>query len=164
MEHPTAFQTTEPDGEKSRFRQILDGMSGSVEPSDRRGDLARQLREQTGLDDAVLERVVRRFYAHARLDPDLGPLFSAHVTDWEAHYVRMVDFWASVGLLAGRYHRNALQAHRPLALRPAHFDRWLALFDQTLQEEVSPPARQHLMTIARRIAATLSSRLCPRSD
>ena len=162
MDHPTAFQITGPESEKSRFRQILDSGSVSNEPKDRRSDLARQLREQTGLDEAVLDRMVRRFYAHARLDPDLGPLFSAHVSDWEAHYARMVDFWASVGLLAGRYHRNALQAHRPLALRPAHFERWLALFDQTLQEEVSPQAHQHLLTIARRIAATLSSRLSPR--
>lgn len=162
MDHPTAFQNTGPENEKSRFRQILDSGSLPDAPRDRRADLARQLREQTGLDDAALDRVVRRFYAHARLDPDLGPLFSAHVTDWEAHYARMVDFWASVGLLAGRYHRNALQAHRPLTLRPAHFARWLALFDQTLQEEVSPSAHQHLMTIAQRIAATLSSRLCPK--
>ncbi|OYV37289.1 MAG: Globin [Thiomonas sp. 20-64-5] len=160
MKHPTAIQPTVPEGGCSLFRQVLDATPGSIEPQDRRSELARQLREQTGLDEAGLERLVRRFYAHARLDPDLGPMFSAHVSDWEAHYARMVDFWASVGLLAGRYHRNALQAHRQLTLRPAHFARWLELFDQTLQEEVSPQARQHLIVIARRIAATLSSRLC----
>ena len=161
MKHPTAIQTTEP-GDGLRLFQKVHDAPVSMAPQDRRSGLTRQLREQTGLDEASLERVVRRFYAHARLDPDLGPLFSAHVADWEAHYTRMVDFWASVGLLAGRYHRNALEVHRPLALRPMHFERWLVLFDQTLQEEVSPQARQHLMTIAHRIAATLNSRLCPR--
>lgn len=161
MKHPTAIQTTEPEGGRSLFRRVLDNAPESIEPRDRRNELARQLREQTGLNEAVLGRLVRRFYAHARLDPDLGPMFSAHVTDWESHYARMVDFWASVGLLAGRYHRNPLQAHRVLPLQAAHFARWLDLFDQTLQEEVSPQARQHLMIIARRIAATLSNRLCP---
>ncbi|MGC8806852.1 MAG: group III truncated hemoglobin [Thiomonas sp.] len=162
MTHPTAIQNPEPEGGRSLFRKVMDDAGDSVAPLDRRGELARQLRERSGLDEAALERVVRRFYAHARIDPDLGPMFSAHVADWETHYARMVDFWASVALLAGRYHRNALQAHRPLALRPMHFERWLALFDQTLQEEVSPQAHQHLMSIAQRIAATLSSRLCTR--
>lgn len=160
MTHPTAIQTTEPEGVHSLFRQVLDAAPAAMEPQDRRTELARQLRERTGLDEIVLDRLVRRFYMDARLDPDLGPIFSAHVTDWELHFARMVDFWASVGLLAGRYHRNALQAHRVLPLQAAHFARWLELFDQALQQEVSPQARLHLMTIARRIAATLSSRLC----
>ena len=162
MTHPTASRITTPESQQSLFRQVLDATPAEIAPEDRRSALAEQLRTQTGLDERALDRLVRRFYAHARLDPDLGPMFEAHVADWEAHYARMVDFWASVGLLAGRYHRNALQAHRPLPLHPAHFARWLDLFDQTLQEEVSPAARAHLMTIAQRIAATLNSRLCSR--
>ena len=160
MMHPNGNPNTPPEGEQSLFRQILDGTSDAVDPSDRRAVLARQLRAQTGLDDAALDRLVRRFYSLARVDPDLGPIFNAQVTDWEAHFARMVDFWASVSLLAGRYHRNALESHRALGLRPEYFERWLVLFDQVLQEEVSPPAREHLLTIARRIAANLSRRLC----
>lgn len=139
---------------------MLDATPGCVEPRDRRTAIARQLREQTGLDDEVLARLVRRFYAMAQQDAVLGPLFAAHIWDWEAHYSRLVDFWASVGLLAGRYHRNALQAHRPLGLRTEHFVRWLELFDQALQAEVSPQAREHLLVIAKRIADTLRNRLC----
>jgi len=160
MVHPDSSASARSHGQTSVFRQVLDSTAEAVAPEDRRGALAEQIRERTGLDDAVLERVVRRFYALARNDSELGPIFAAHVVDWQAHYVRMVDFWASVALLAGRYHRNALQAHRPLGLQPEHFTRWLALFDQTLQEEVSPLARQHLFDIAQRIAATLRSRLC----
>lgn len=160
MMHPNGNPNTPPEGEQSLFRQILDETPDAVDPSDRRAVLAQQLRAQTGLDDAALDRLVRRFYSLARVDPDLGPIFNAQVADWEAHFARMVDFWASVSLLAGRYHRNALEAHRALDLRPEYFERWLGLFDQALQEEVSPPAREHLLTIARRIAANLSSRLC----
>ncbi len=105
--------------------------------------------------------MVESFYAQVRLDPDLGPIFAAHVADWPAHYAVMVDFWASVALLAGRYHRNALRAHKPLGLRSEHFDRWLQLFDATLQQHVTPQARSHLLDIARRIAGTLRQRLCP---
>ncbi|MDY0330270.1 MAG: group III truncated hemoglobin [Thiomonas sp.] len=159
--HPNAIPAESPGEEQSLFRHILDQTPDSVDPADRRAVLARQLRDRTGLDDAALDRLVRRFYGLARLDPDLGPIFDAQIVDWEAHFARMVDFWASVGLLAGRYHRNALAAHRAMELRPEHFERWLGLFDQALQEQVSAPARDHLLTIARRIAATLSSRLCP---
>lgn len=164
-EHPIAPACALSQGQSSVFRQVLDSTAEAVASEHRRAVLAQRIRAQTGLDDAALARLVRRFYAQASKDPDLGPIFAAHVVDWEAHYARMVDFWASVALLAGRYHRNALQAHRPLELQPAHFTRWLALFDQTLQEEVSPLARQHLLDIAQRIAATLRSRLCaPAAD
>lgn len=162
MEHATAIPAEEPASRRSQFRQELDTLSETSEPQDRRGALAARLRAQTGLNEAVLDQVVRAFYARVRLDPDLGPIFDAHIDDWEAHFERMVDFWASVALLAGRYHRNALQAHRPLPLQAAHFERWLALFDQTLQQETTPAGRQHLMEIAQRIAGTLGSRLCPR--
>lgn len=162
MDHATAIPAQEPAGERSRFRQELDILTETSEPQDRRSALAARLRAQTGLNEVVLDQVVRAFYAQVRLDPDLGPMFDAHIDDWEAHFQRMVDFWASVALLAGRYHRNALQAHRPLPLQAAHFERWLALFDQTLQQETTPAGRQHLMDIAQRIAGTLSSRLCSR--
>lgn len=151
---------TPPEREPSLFRQILDDAGDRIDPDSRRAELARQLREQTGLDEQALGRLVRRFYASAHQDPELGAIFEAHVADWEAHFARLLDFWASVGLLAGRYHRNALAAHRPLQLQPMHFERWLALFEQALRHEVSPQATEHLMTIARRIAATLQSRLC----
>jgi hemoglobin len=149
-----------PNADGSAFRQLLDGPLDGVEPTDRRAELARMVREQTGLDEAVLERVVRRFYARTLQDPLIGPVFSAHVDDWEVHYQKMVDFWASVGLLAGRYHRNALAAHRPFALVPEQFDRWLTLFDATLREECSPHGADHLGGVARRIAGSLAARLC----
>ncbi|MGE0072965.1 MAG: group III truncated hemoglobin [Thiomonas sp.] len=143
------------------MRQSLDAATAAAAPLERRAALAAALQRRTGLDDAVLRRLVESFYAQARLDPDLGPIFAAHVVDWSAHYAVMVDFWASVALLAGRYHRNALRAHKPLGLRSEHFDRWLMLFDATLQQPVTPQARKHLLDIARRIAGTLRQRLCP---
>lgn len=142
------------------FRRLLDASPEGVGPADRRLELARGLRRQTGLDEQVLDRVVRRFYARARSDPQIGPVFAAHVDDWEAHYRRMVDFWASVALLAGRYHRNALAAHRPLALNRLQFDRWLDLFESTLRDECSAEGAAHLAAVARRIAGSLAARLC----
>ncbi len=32
-------------------------------------------------------QLVHAFYAKARKDPGLGPIFEAHVIDWDAHFV-----------------------------------------------------------------------------
>ena len=162
MKHATAVDVQTPQDPLNLYHAVRESVMVQDDAGSRRAALADGLRQRTGLDDAALQRVVHSFYARARLDPDLGPIFAAHVADWQAHEARMVDFWASVALLAGRYHRNALQAHKPLDLRQAHFTRWLELFDQTLAAEVTPQAREHLLAIAQRIATTLRHRLCPR--
>lgn len=152
-----------PAGSLNLYHDVREAVIADAGAAGRRAALANALRQRTGLDEIALQRLVHSFYARARVDPELGPLFTAHIADWPAHEARMIDFWASVALLAGRYHRNTLQAHRPLQLRGAHFDRWLALFDETLRQEVSPQAHEHLLAIAQRIAATLRSRLCDES-
>lgn len=165
MRNANAMRGHVPIDRPSPRHEIHEKVVARPDVDDQRAALARELRQRTGLDEAVLARLVRGFYARARVDPELGPIFAAHVADWPAHEARLVDFWASVALMAGRYHRNALSAHRPLALRDEHFERWLALFDATLREEFSASARDHLLTIATRIAATMRTRLCDaRSD
>jgi len=77
--------------------------------------------ERTGIDDAMIDRLVRAFYARARLDPLLGPIFARNVGDWEAHFARMRDFWSSVALMSGRYHGQPMSAHLPLPIDTPHF-------------------------------------------
>jgi hemoglobin len=110
--------------------------------------------DATGLNDAVLECVVRSFYGTAREDPILAPLF-AHVADWETHIAKITAFWSSVALMSGRYHGQPMAAHMPLPLKPAHFARWLELFEQTVRAICTPEGAEHLMIRARRIAQSL---------
>ena len=84
--------------------------------------------ERTGINDDMINRLVRAFYARARLDPLLGPIFDHNVGDWEAHFARMGDFWSSVALMSGRYHGQPIAAHFPLPVDTRHFNRWLELF------------------------------------
>ena len=37
--------------------------------------------ERTGIDEAMIERLVRSFYGRARRDPLLGPIFDGTVQD-----------------------------------------------------------------------------------
>ncbi len=121
----------------------------------RRNLLTQEIVERTGIDDAMIETLVRGFYDRARLDPVIGPVFAEHVQDWEPHIARMCQFWSSVALLTGRYHGQPMAKHVPLPVDARHFDRWLALFEATARELCPPAAAEHFIDRARRIAESL---------
>lgn len=93
------------------------------------------------LDEAMIRDVVNRFYARAREDEVIGPVFTRAVPDdkWQAHLDTIADFWSSMLLGSGRYQGRPLSKHLGLPeLGDAHFRRWLALFRDTV-EQVCPP-------------------------
>jgi hemoglobin len=139
--------------------------AAASEPTDlaaRRAAATAAIAAHTGLDDALLERVVREFYAAARQDPLLGPVF-ARVAAWETHIARISAFWSSVALQTGRYHGAPMEAHLPLALTPAHFARWLALWEATVTALCPPEGAALLIGRARRIAESLSHAIAVRA-
>ena len=103
----------------------------------------------------MLRTLVHGFYAKARNDAVLGPIFAARITDWEPHLERMVAFWSSVALMTGRYHGRPVPAHTPLPIGAAHFERWLQLFRETAQEVCTPEGAAHVIVRAERIARSL---------
>jgi hemoglobin len=124
------------------------------ETPEARAAIARRIQAETGLDDAVLERLVRAFYERARQDPEIGAKFDT-VQDWESHIAQITAFWSSVALLSGRYEGWPMQKHFPLDLHGPHFARWLAIFEQTAREICTPAGTDYLMERARRIAASM---------
>ena len=124
------------------------------ETPERRAEIARQIQAATGLDELLLERVVRAFYGTARQDPVIGHLFDG-VQDWEAHIARITSFWSSVALMSGRYHGNPMAPHLKLPLEQTHFVRWLTLFEQAVLDLCSETGGNLLLEKARRIAQSL---------
>lgn len=110
---------------------------------------------RTGITEAMIRELVHGFYAKVRQDELLGPIFATRITHWDRHLERMCDFWSSVALMSGRYHGRPMQAHLPLPLDANHFDRWLALFEDTAREVCPPAAAGHFLERARRIAESL---------
>jgi hemoglobin len=110
---------------------------------------------RTGIDEAMIERLVRTFYGRARLDPLIGPVFESRVHDWEGHIGRMCAFWSSVALMSGRYHGQPMVAHLPLPIDTPYFDRWLEIFAETAREVCPPSAAAHFLARAHRIADSL---------
>ena len=127
------------------------------EPSaaERRAAATAAIQAETGIDEAMIERLVRGFYDRVRTDDLLGPIFAARITDWEPHLAQMFAFWSSVALMTGRYHGQPMRKHLPLPVDAAHFDRWIALFAATAQELCPPKAAAHFVARAQRIAESL---------
>lgn len=108
-----------------------------------------------GVDENMIDRLVRHFYGHVRLDPLLGPVFEARIASWEPHLRRMCDFWSSVMLRTGRYHGQPMPMHARLPVDAAHFDRWLALFEVSAQRVCGAAAAALFIDRAHRIAQSL---------
>ncbi len=135
--------------------------SAHLEPDpERRASLTRAVTAQTGLDSDVIAAFLRAFYAEAREDDVLAPAFAA-VTDWERHITTITGFWCSVALMTGEYHGRPMQAHAHLALTPAHFARWLQIFERVARERLTPEGAAHMLDRAQRIARSLEMGLIP---
>jgi hemoglobin len=126
----------------------------SAEPS-RREDIVAQRVAETGIDEEMIRTLVHRFYGDVREDEVLGPIFNAAVHDWDDHLARLRAFWSSVALMTGRYGGKPMQAHFPLPIGAAHFQRWLALFRIAAAETCPPAAAAFFVDRAERIAESL---------
>src|SRR3546814_12234243 len=102
----------------------------------RRAQVAVEIVERTGIDEAMIEDLVHRFYARVREDALLGPGSEERVADWGSHLQRMCSFWSSVDLMTGRYHGRPMAKNPPLPADAEHFDRWLALFESAAERAV----------------------------
>jgi len=128
---------------------VVDDPEGAAE---RRARITRDLMEKTGIDDVMIECLVRTFYARVQADQLIGPVFAARIEDWDAHIAKLCAFWSSVALMTGRYHGQPMQAHLELRIAAEHFDRWIAIFEATASELCPPEAATHFIDRARRIA------------
>jgi hemoglobin len=107
---------------------------------------------QPSLTEDNIARLVRVFYARAREDELLGPIFSVAVADWDHHLAQITDFWSSMMLRTGRYSGRPMRPHLVLPLKAEHFDRWLQLFEPTAREIFDTDVADAIMVRARRIA------------
>ncbi len=123
--------------------------------AERRARVTQAVSAETGIDEAMIERLVRAFYDRVREDPLLGPVFAARIVDWEPHLAQMFAFWSSVALMTGRYHGQPMRKHLMLPVDGRHFDRWLALFEAAAADLCPPRAAAHFIERARRIAESI---------
>ena len=111
-----------------------------------------------------VQLLVHEFYAAVRKDSILGPIFNdVAKVDWEAHPPIMVTFWESLLLKTDRYRRNALQPHldvfKKIAFKPEMMDRWLMIFDATMDSYFQGETAEKAKEWARGIAHNLQKQI-----
>jgi hemoglobin len=110
------------------------------------------------------ERLVRAFYARAFADPLIGWLFvDVAKLDLDAHAPVIAAFWETILLGAQTYGGGAFRPHAELhmraPLRRAHFDRWLVLWNETVDELFAGPRAELAKSHAARVAQAFHRRL-----
>jgi hemoglobin len=108
------------------------------------------------IDEEMIHALVHGFYGKIRQDEVLGPIFNRAIADWDPHLAKMCDFWSSVMLMTGRFKGNPMIAHiRLKQIRPEHFARWLALFEETARQICAPEIAALFIAKAHTIAKSL---------
>jgi hemoglobin len=77
-----------------------------------------------------IQFLVESFYAKVVIDDVLFPFFK-HL-NFDKHLPKMVDFWEFVLLDKAGYTTDVTKKHAHMRLKQEHFDRWLALFNETV--------------------------------
>ena len=83
--------------------------------------------------------LVERFYEKVKQDDIVGDIFNNSLFfKWDTHIPIMIDFWETVLLDGTSYRGNTMRVHIELnkihPLKPEHFERWKALFFETLDK------------------------------
>jgi hemoglobin len=91
----------------------------------------------TSRADIVL--LIDEFYVRIKANALLSPIFLDIVQiDFDHHMPILYDFWCTLLLGEMSYTRNAMEPHlllnQKIALTKGHFNEWLRLFDETVDE------------------------------
>ncbi|MBS4063931.1 MAG: group III truncated hemoglobin [Chitinophagaceae bacterium] len=83
--------------------------------------------------------LVNVFYEKVKKDGHISHFFTEVVkVNWESHLPVMYDFWENIIFHTGAYTGNPMQVHQHLhdqsPMLSTHFERWLALFNETVDE------------------------------
>lgn len=111
-----------------------------------------------------IAEMVRRFYADVAMDDLLGPMFNdvARV-DWSEHLPKLTALWCRALLDLPGYVGNPFRAHAQVhhrrAFTPAHFERWLSLFHETLDLGWIGPNAERAHQLADNVARVHSQQL-----
>lgn len=82
-----------------------------------------------------IKLLVDTFYGKVREDKLIGPIFDERIQDrWPHHLAKMYTFWQTILLGDHTYYGTPFPPHAQLPVEREHFQRWLSLFSETLDE------------------------------
>ena len=97
--------------------------------------------------------LVETFYAKVDQDELLAPIFKKAIgDDWSDHLDKMYKFWGTQLLGTSSYFGAPFPKHAVLQIKKEHFERWIAIFIQNIDEHFyglkAQLARQKALNIA----------------
>ena len=106
-----------------------------------------------------IKLLVDSFYDRVNKDEVLGPIFNDLAkVDWEDHLPTMYSFWTTMLFRKPVYKGQPWPKHMVLPLRKEHFERWISLFSQTVDEHFAGPKANEAKSAALSIADTFQTR------
>jgi hemoglobin len=120
-------------------------------------------------NEADIELLVNSFYDKVLHDKMLSPFFN-HVakSHWDQHLRVMNCFWNNLLFYTGGYFGNPLHTHQALhrfkTLEPKHFERWLSLFNTTIDELFKGEKAELAKSRAYAIATVMQIKVLPKED
>lgn len=108
-------------------------------------------------------RLVFTFYDKIKKDALLGPIFKGVIPEdqWEAHLQKLTDFWQTNLFFVRKFKGNPMKAHKDVdkkfdySMSQDHFNRWLFLWDTTVDDLFSGTKANDAKSRARNIAGVL---------
>ena len=113
--------------------------------------MTQEKKDILSLDDIKL--LVDIFYDKVREDKLIGPIFDERIQDrWPQHLAKMYTFWQTVLLGEHTYYGSPFPPHAQLPVEQIHFEKWLALFAETLNELFSGEVAKEAIWRANKMA------------
>ncbi len=100
-----------------------------------------------------IKNIIDLFYNKLAADELLQDIFIKRLgADWQPHLTTIYNFWATILLGHTSYKGQSFLPHADMNLEQIHFDRWLQLFNESVdyycQGEVASDAKQRANTMA----------------
>jgi hemoglobin len=114
-------------------------------------------------NEIAIRKMVVLFYDKIKINMHLGGIFhSAIGNKWDSHIDTMVLFWRHILLGEMVYEGKPAQKHMDMPLTHFHFEVWLELFNQTIDEnfegEIALLAKERALGIAKVIEHKIHSK------
>ena len=114
--------------------------------------------------ESDIEILIDKFYEKVIVDPVIGFIFTDIVElSWDKHIPVMNKFWNSILLGKNSYDGNPMLKHielnEKISLTNEHFDRWLKLWKETVNENFSGVHASMAISRATSIASIMQTKI-----
>jgi len=111
-----------------------------------------------------IEALLHSFYEKATNDPLIGHFFTEVIQlDIEKHIPVIADFWEAILFDTRTYKKNVMEVHQQIhslsAIKKEHLNKWVELFQTTVDESFEGPKATLMKQRAQSIATLMDIKL-----